>query len=75
MQTKLSKRGHLILATEIRKRRNFKAGDRFVWLDDGDFIKLIPIPADPILALQGRGKGENVLAKLLVERQRNRRLD
>jgi AbrB family looped-hinge helix DNA binding protein len=72
MQTTLSRRGQLVLAAEIRKRRNFKEGDRFVWLDDGDIIKLIPIPKDPIAALQGRGKGENLLIKLLGDRRKDR---
>ena len=72
MQTTLSRRGQLVLAAEIRKRRNFKEGDRFVWLDDGEIIKLIPIPKDHIAALQGRGKGEELLKKLLDERRKDR---
>lgn len=72
MQTTLSRRGQLVLAAEIRKRRNFKEGDRFVWLDDGNIIKLIPIPKDPIAALQGRGKGEKLLVKLLDDRRKDR---
>lgn len=72
METTLTKRGQLVLSAEIRKRRNFKGGDKFVWLDDGQMIKLIPIPADPIAALRGCGKGEGLLEKLLEERRRDR---
>ncbi|MBV6393989.1 MAG: hypothetical protein KPEEDBHJ_03235 [Anaerolineales bacterium] len=73
MQTTLSRRGQLVLAAEIRKRYNFREGDRFVWLDDGQTIKLIPIPKDPITALYGRGKGENLVEKLLEDRKKDRR--
>jgi AbrB family looped-hinge helix DNA binding protein len=75
MQTTLSRRGQLVLAAEIRKRHNFKEGDRFVWLDDGQTIKLIPIPRDPIDALHGRGKGEDLVTKLLEERRRDRQYE
>lgn len=72
METTLTRRGQIVLAAEIRNRRNFKEGDKFVWLDDGQTIKLIPIPADPITALRGCGKGENLVQKLLEERRKDR---
>jgi AbrB family looped-hinge helix DNA binding protein len=72
MQTTLTRRGQIVLPAEIRKRYKFKEGDQFVWLDDGKTIKLIPIPKDPISALQGRGKGEKLLVKLLDERKKDR---
>lgn len=72
METTLTRRGQIVLAAEIRNRRKFKEGDKFVWLDDGQTIKLIPIPADPITALRGCGKGENLIQKLLEERRKDR---
>jgi len=72
MKTTLTRRGQIVLPAEIRKRHKFKEGDRFIWLDDGKTIKLIPIPKDPIAALHGRGKGEELLTKLLEERKRDR---
>jgi len=72
METTLTKRGQIVLPAEIRKRYKFKEGDKFVWLDDGRTIKLIPIPEDPLKALRGRGKGEGLLAKLLEERRKDR---
>lgn len=56
----------------IRKRYSIKEGDRLVWLDDGNVIKIIPVPVDPIKALRGRAKGENLLGSLLRTRQEDR---
>jgi hypothetical protein len=33
---------------------------------------VIPVPSDPIRALRGRGKGENLLEALLKSRQEDR---
>jgi hypothetical protein len=32
----------------------------------------VPVPADPLQALYGRGRGEGLLDKLLAERRRDR---
>ena len=72
METTLTKRGQIVLPAEIRKKHNFKDGDKFVWIDDGNTIKLIPIPDDPLAALRGRGKGDGLSTKLLEERSKDR---
>jgi len=43
-------------------------GDRFGWLDEGEVIRVIPIPADPIAALRGSARGERLLERLLQQR-------
>jgi bifunctional DNA-binding transcriptional regulator/antitoxin component of YhaV-PrlF toxin-antitoxin module len=73
--TIMTQRGQISVPAEIRKRYNFQGGQRFVWLDDGIMLKLIPIPENPVSALRGRGKGENLLAKLLEERHKERESD
>lgn len=70
--TTMTNRGQISVPAELRKRHNFKGGQRFAWLDDGEVIKLIPIPEDPISALRGMGKGENLLQTLLNERHKDR---
>jgi AbrB family looped-hinge helix DNA binding protein len=75
METTLTKRGQIVLPAEIRKKYNFKDGDKFVWLDDGHTIKLIPVPDNPLKALRGRGKGEGMVEKLLEDRLRDRELE
>ena len=69
MQTTVTKRGQTVIPAVIRNRYRIQEGDHLVWIDDGQAIKVIPVPADPISALRGLGKGENLIEKLLKERQ------
>jgi len=68
MQTAISKNGQIAVPVEIRKRYALKTGDRLEWLDEDGGIRLVPVPANAIRALRGRGRGENLNAKLLTLR-------
>ena len=70
--TIMSERGQISVPTEIRKQFNLKKGSRLAWINNGQTISIIPIPDDPIEALHGIGKGENLLQKLLEERRKDR---
>ncbi len=72
METVITRRGQTVVPAEIRRRHNLKDGDQLIWIDDGQTIKVIPVPADPIKALRGSGKGQNLTAKLLQERTLDR---
>jgi AbrB family looped-hinge helix DNA binding protein len=72
MQTAVTQRGQTVIPASIRKRYNITAGDHLVWLDDGETIKVIPIPADPLRALRGAGRGEKLVERLLVTRREDR---
>lgn len=72
METSVTKRGQTVIPASIRKRHKIKAGDRLVWLDDGETIKVIPVPADPIRALWGDGRGEGLTTLLLQTRKEDR---
>ncbi len=69
METVVTKHGQTVIPALLRKRYAIKDGTRLVWLDDGDTIRVIPIPADPLRALRGRGRGEKLVEKLLATRQ------
>ena len=73
MQTTLTRRGQTVVPAQIRKRYDLREGDQLVWLDDGQNIKVIPVPADPIRALRGAGRGEHLVEKLLISRQEEKR--
>ena len=72
METTVTKRGQTVIPAAIRNRYRIRDGDQLVWLDDGQTIKVVPVPSDPIAALRGCGKGEGLLEKLLKERQEER---
>lgn len=72
MQTSVTKRGQTVIPAAIRKRYHIEDGDQLVWLDDGQAITVVPVPRDPIQALRGRGKGERLVERLLLEREKER---
>ena len=69
MQTAVTKRGQTVIPAAIRKRHRITGGARLVWLDDGETIRIVPTPADPIASLRGRGRGEGLAEHLLKERR------
>ena len=72
MQTAITKRGQTVIPAPIRKRYHIQAGDCLVWLDDGQTIRVVPVPADPIRALRGCGRGERLVERLLADRREDR---
>jgi AbrB family looped-hinge helix DNA binding protein len=72
MQTAVTKRGQTVIPAPIRKRYHIQEGDRLVWLDDGQSIRVVPVPADPVRALRGCGRGERLVERLLVARKEER---
>ncbi len=72
MQTAVTKRGQTVIPAAIRKRHHIQEGDRLVWLDDGETIKVVVVPANALRALRGRGRGENSVERLLKSREEDR---
>lgn len=75
--TTVTKRWQVAVPAAIRRRYTIRPGDLLAWIDDGETIKVIPIPKDPIRALRGCAKGEDLGQRLLevreAERERERR--
>jgi AbrB family looped-hinge helix DNA binding protein len=72
MQTTISRRGQTVVPAAVRKRHHLLDGDRLAWIDDGETIKVVPIPADPIRALKGMAKGERLVQELMKYRREER---
>jgi len=72
MQTTISRRGQTVVPAAIRKRHHLLDGDRLVWVDDGESIKVVPIPADPVRSLKGIAKGEHLVQELMKYRREER---
>lgn len=69
MQTAVTKRGQTVVPAAIRRRYQIVGGVRLVWLDDGETIRVVPVPADPVSSLRGRGHGKKLVEHLLIERR------
>ena len=75
MQTTITKRWQTVIPAPIRKQLRIKEGDALVWIYDGKSVRVVHVPADPIKALRGSGKGERLTQKLLVSRNEDRQLE
>ena len=72
MQTTISRRGQTVVPAAFRRRYHLLDGDRLAWIDDGETIKIVPIPADPVRALNGIAKGERLVQELMKYRREER---
>ena len=72
MQTAVTKRGQTVIPAPIRERYQIRAGDHLVWLDDGESIRVVVVPADALGALRGSGRGERLVERLLNARSEER---
>jgi AbrB family looped-hinge helix DNA binding protein len=75
MRTTVTKRAQTVVPAALRERYGIKGGDFLEWVDDGQVIKVIPIPGDPIKALRGSARGENLVERLLESRREDRELE
>lgn len=72
METTITRRGQTVIPAAIRRRYGITEGGHLIWLDDGETIRVVPVPADAIQGLRGSGRGEGLTAKLLAERRKER---
>ena len=70
--TTVTRRAQTAVPASIRKRYNIQPGDKLTWIDDGQSIKIVPLPQDTIQALRGCAKGESLTEKLLADRKEDR---
>jgi bifunctional DNA-binding transcriptional regulator/antitoxin component of YhaV-PrlF toxin-antitoxin module len=75
MRTTLSERGQTVVPAELRRRYEMQPGTELEWMDTGHGLLVLPVPADPVGALYGRGRGQGLLGKLLKERRLDRGLE
>jgi AbrB family looped-hinge helix DNA binding protein len=73
MKTKVTTRGQVSIPAEIRKKLNIDSETKLEWFIEGNTVRIIPIPKDPISAFRGRGKGTYTTQDLLKDRKRERR--
>ena len=71
MRTVVTKRGQTVIPASLRRKYGIGGGTRLEWIDTGETLKVVPIPADVIRELRGAAAGEALTQKLLEERERD----
>jgi AbrB family looped-hinge helix DNA binding protein len=74
MRTKVTTRGQVSIPADVRRRLRIKPETLLEWVVEGNAVRVIPIPEDPISSLRGSGKKGEV-RRLLADRRRDRRQD
>nr|BAL52696.1 transcriptional regulator, AbrB family [uncultured prokaryote] len=71
MRTTVTARGQTVVPAQIRKAYRIQPHTQLEWIDDGQTIRVVPIPENPIHAAKGSSRGLH--RRLLEERDRERR--
>ncbi len=66
----LSKKGQIVLPSEIRRKYNLRQGDRFLVKEENGKITLQLFERHPLLGLRGTFKGETDLTQALLQKRR-----
>ncbi len=73
MKTTVSTRGQVSIPAKLRKKYSIEPETQVEWVEEGQAIKLIALPKDPIKAFRGAGRGRYTTQKLMRDRRRERR--
>jgi len=56
MRTTITAQGRTVIPAKTRKDHQLFSPMQLEWIDEGETIRVVPIPADPIRAAKGKSK-------------------
>jgi AbrB family looped-hinge helix DNA binding protein len=74
MHTKVSDRGQTSIPAAVRRRLQIRPNTSLEWIIEGNTVRVVPIPEDPIGALRGSGT-RGAVKRLLADRRKDRLQD
>ena len=72
MVTTVSRKGQTVVPADIRLRFHIASNTKLDWISDGETIRVIPLPADPIGNARGIAEGSGLSQALREDRRRER---
>ena len=69
MTTTVTERGQTVVPAAIRRRYGLGAASKLAWVDDGECLRVVPLPADTIKAARGLFRGQGLRQALLKSRR------
>lgn len=72
MKSTVSARGQVSIPATLRKKYHIEAQTELEWVEEGNTIKIIPIPKDPVATFRGAGKGRYTSDNLVRDRKKER---
>ena len=72
MVTTISQRGQTVVPAEIRHQFHIEINTKLDWICDGNTIRAIPLPADPIGNAKGIARGSDLSQALREDRRQER---
>ena len=71
MKTTVTARGQTVIPAKIRKEHQIEISTKLEWIDDGETIRVVPLPTDSVEAAKGISKGLH--RRLMEERELERK--